>query len=155
MRREFSLLLVVSLVILSVPADAEVGTAFERRIERLVGSPTPLGPARALSDQAAWNITLDDATVVWIEARAAGQSPFFLTTDCSGTVVFGPSTHEGRLCTRPGTWRVEVDPAGGVAVDITIRFRGHVGDLDGAASAFQLTDSLADEACVVPGVCLP
>lgn len=148
------LLLTLLIIPFSVAEDA-TGPAFDRYVDRLVGTPTPLGPARALSDRVAWNITLDDATIVWIEASASETSPFYLTTTCSDVVFLGPSTHEGRLCSRPGTWRVEVDPAGGIAVNVTVRFRGHVGDLDGAPSPFRLVDAARDDACVVRGVCLP
>lgn len=150
----------VTLVVvsLSVPAvDAEVGTAFERHVERLLGTPTPIGPVLFLSDRATWEMELDAATVVWIEADAPGSSPFYLTTSCNSLAVLLPSTHEGRLCSKPGVWRIDVDPAGGAAVDITVRFRGHVGDLRGAPSAFRLTNASADDdaRCIVPGVCLP
>lgn len=153
MRRE--ILVVAILLAAGAPAMAATGVAFERHVERLVATPTPIGPVLVLSDRASWDVTLDAATILWVEAQAPDHSPFYLTTDCGATFVTLPSSHDGRLCGKPGTWRVSVDPAGGAAVDITVRFRGHVGDLTGAPSPFTLTDVAADRGCVVLGACLP
>lgn len=141
----------------SAPAFAQTGTAFDFHVERLVASPTPAGPVLLLSDAATWDLTLATPAIVWIDARATGGSLFLLTTDCGPLGVSAPASHDVRICSRPGTWKIQVDPAAGVAVDILVRFRGYTHDVGGAPAAFALEGTSAPDAtrCVVTGVCLP
>lgn len=141
---------------MSLPAVAPSTTAIDFHIQRLVATPTPVGPLLVASDAVTWDLTLSDPTLVSIEVLSGQASPFILTTTCGATVISTPSSHDGRICSRPGTWQVQVDPVAGVAVDITVRFRGHVIDIGGAASSFVITQTSGDDrGCVVPGVCLP
>ncbi|HUR69868.1 MAG TPA: hypothetical protein VM370_11540 [Candidatus Thermoplasmatota archaeon] len=139
---------------LSLPAVAQVGSAFDVHVERLIASPTPAGPLILLNDEASWVITIPEPTEVLVEAQSAADEPFYLTTDCRASVIVLPTSHDAVLC-HPGVRRLQVDPAAGVDVDIIVRFRGHVVDLPGASSEFELVDRPASASCVVPGVCLP
>lgn len=150
-------LVVLIVLALSAPAVAsEVGTVFERRIERLVATPTPLGPALLLSDAAAWRIDVPASGVVLVEAHGSDTAPFYLRANRSLSQVVLPASDQAILLHQPGAWRVEVDPALGAAVDIRVTFRGFVGaEGQGTPLAFRITDLETGDGCVVPGVCLP
>jgi len=143
------------LIALSVPASADFGAAFEDRILRAVASPTPAGPALALSDRHAYSITLDGVAYVEIIAQSDPSAVFYLTASCVPGLVAAPASRQSISCSSPGTHTIEVDPAAGVAVDITVQFRGHIGSRNGDPYPFGFARTAADAGCVVPGVCLP
>lgn len=128
-------------------------------VQRLVGTPTPLGPATLLSDQAAWRLDAPSGAVVLVDAASGPNSPFYLRVHRIGEpepTVSYPATQQSFLIPAGGAWRVAIDPAAGAAVEITVSFRGAYTDIDrGAAAAFTLTELEKGRGCVVPGVCLP
>jgi hypothetical protein len=138
-------------------AFAQTGVAFDFHVERLVATPTPVGPVLLASDAAVWNITLSDPTIVWMDVRSDPTSPFLLTMTCGDFAVTAPTSHDVRTCSRSGSWQVQVDPVAGVAVDIVVRFRGYASDVGGGASPFfiQTVANPDPTRCVVTGVCLP
>lgn len=150
-------LAIVSLLV-ATSVLAAAGTHETRTLQRLVATPTPLGPATLLSDQAVWRVDVAEGTVVLVDASAGPNSPFYLRahplTSPEPTVGL-PAFRQSFLLSPPGPWRVVVDPAAGAAVEITVTFRGSVSDVDGAPAAFTLTDLERGHGCVVPGVCLP
>lgn len=144
-------------LLVSVPALAETGTAFERHVERLVATPTPLGPLLLAADSASWRVEVPASAVVVVEAQGDAAAPFLLRASREGAAQDAlalPTTHAAFLLSAPGAWVVTVDPLAGVAVDIRVTFRGHVADVGGAPAAFTLTDVDDERRCVVPGVCL-
>lgn len=145
----------ILLLALSVPAFASSGAAFDERITRMVGTPTPLGPALVASDRSSWAITLDEVAYVVILAEAPLNSPFYLTASCVPAIITAPASRQSIACGSAGTHTIQIDPAGGVAIDITVRFRGHIADRSGAPYAFGFERTSGGLACVVPGVCLP
>lgn len=140
-------------------ALAETGTSFERRIERLVASPTPAGPLLLMSDRASWRVDVPPSAVVVVEARGSDSAPFSFRAERvdapSGSMVAYPTTHAGFLLSEPGAWRVSVDPLVGVKVDVRISFRGMTGGTGGGPASFTLTDLEVDKGCLFRGVCLP
>lgn len=147
---------VLMMLILSVPAVADEGVAFEDRIERAVASPTPAGPALLLSDRHAYAITLDDVAYVEVFAESDPTSTFYLTASCVPGIVAAPASRQSIACSDPGTHTIEVDPAAGAAVNIRILFRGYIADPDdGEPYPFGFSRTAADRSCVVPGTCLP
>lgn len=155
--RTLSALAIVTLLVLA-SAGAETATRQTRVVERLVGTPSPLGPVLVLSDQTSWRVDNAGDTVVLIDAKADPPALFYLRVhrlDEPEPVVAYPGAHLSHLISAPGSWRVVVDPAGGAAVKVTVTFRGHVTDVDGAHASFTLTDLEKAGGCVVPGVCLP
>lgn len=153
--RRWSVLAIALLV--SVPALAETGTSFERHVERLVATPTPLGPLLLAGDSASWRVEVPAEAVVVVEAAGELPAPFLLRAAREGAAQDAlalPATHAGFLLSTPGAWVVTIDPLAGVAVDIRVTFRGHVADDGGAPAAFTLTDIEDARACIVPGVCL-
>lgn len=153
--RRWSVLAIALLV--SVPALAQTGTSFERHVERLVASPTPLGPLLVASDSAAWRVDVPAEAIVVVVAEGDPATPFLLRAAREGAAQDAlalPTTHAGFVLSQPGAWRVTVDPLAGVAVDIRVSFRGHVADDGGAPAAFTLTDVDDARGCIVPGVCV-
>lgn len=154
-------LIAVALALLAAAplhALAETGTAFERRIERLVATPTPIGPLLLFSDRAAWRVDVPPSAVVLVEARGSDSAPFSFRAerlDEAGSAIAYPTTHAGFLLSESGAWRVAVDPLVGVKVDIRISFRGMTGGTSGGPAAFTLTDLEVDDGCLFRGVCLP
>jgi hypothetical protein len=158
--RQPALVALMVLLVATAPlaALAESGTFFERRIERLVASPTPIGPLLLGSDRAAWRVDVPESAVVLIEARGTGGAPFLFRAermDEPGSSVLFPTTHAGFLLSEPGAWRVAIDPLAGVRVDIRITFRGMTGGTGGGPASFTLTDLQLDRGCLFAGVCLP
>lgn len=157
--RALARMALVAIIVLALSAPlvgADVGPVFTRHVERLVATPTPLGPALLLSDAAAWRVDVPSEGVVVVEAHGSTSAPFYLRANRSLSNVALPLSHQSILLHEPGAWRVEVDPAAGVVVDITVTFRGHVGrDGTGKPLAFTLTDLESGDGCVVVGVCLP
>lgn len=147
----------VALLLLPVAASADYGATHERVVKRVLGTPTPLGPAFVLSDETSWRADVPPGTVVFVEGSANATSPFYLRCKPLGTpdtFLALPATHQGCLLS-PGSWRVAVDPAGGALVNVRVRFTGHVGEITGIAAPFSLRNLTADGGCVIAGVCLP
>ena len=139
-------------------ALAETGSRFERHVERLVATPTPLGPVLLAGDEAAWRVDVPAQAVVLVEASGERTEPFLLRATREGAAQSSlalPTTHAGFLLGTPGAWIVSVDPLAGVAVDIHVLFEGYVADAPGAPAGFTLTDAERSPLCVVPGACLP
>lgn len=133
-----------------------------RHVKRLVASPTPLDTPfwtfTPLSDRASWKVEVDPMGVVLLDARSSDTSPFFLRYHPWGES--GPSSplpgaaHSPTLSGAVArAWRVDVDPAAGVGVEITVRFTGRLIDDEGRAWPFTLTD-VPMPSCP-EGTCLP
>lgn len=149
---------VALIALLALPAlTAETTTHAERRVERLVATPTPLGPLRALGDEHAWRVDVPPEAVVLVEARSGANAPFTLRAHPLGTAepAWEPPAVAAARLLGPGSWRVAVDPAAGAAVRIDVAFRGHLVDVGGAPASFAIHALEADQGCVVPGACLP
>lgn len=154
-RAAFLLLIVLAAPTLAAP---ETGSAFERSIERLVATPTPVGPLLLGSDQSTWRVDVPLGAIVTVEANGTPTAPFYLRARTMGAAESSfalPTSHAGFFLAGPESWQVSVDPVAGVAVDITIRFRGHVGDATGAPALFTLTPITIERGCLFPSVCLP
>lgn len=143
----------LGLVLLATPVlaegSSETGDRFERRIERLVASPTPAGPLLLLSDAASWRVDVPNGALVHVEAEGSRTAPFYLRVDrmdAPPSTFPVPSSHSGYIVSA-GSWRVMVDPAAGANVDITLRMS--------SAAPFTLTPIAHDRACLVASVCLP
>lgn len=148
---------VVIALVACAPALAESGTHFERHVERLVATPSPVGPVILLADDASWRLDVPTEAIVIVEAEGDAASPFLLRAAREGAAQDAltlPTSHAAFLLSTPGAWIVTVDPLAGVAVDIRVTFRGQVADDGGAPAAFTLTDVEDRRTCVVPGVCL-
>lgn len=156
--------LVALLMLPLLAAGATVTTTdTTRHVTRSVASPTPLpDPLSAfdlLGDQAAWRVDVDPIAIVRIDAHADDLAPFHLRAAPWGERAAAsplPGAHQS--FTLDGdvsrVWRVEVDPALGVEVDVVVRFRGHLVDEDGRAWPFTLTDLPRASTCP-QGSCLP
>lgn len=147
-------------MLLSMPAAAvpAEGAFFERHVERLVARPTPIGPITLYSDEASWSVRVPEHAVVLVEAIGNRTEPFVLRVGMEGAAedsLILPTTHAGFALHTPGDWRVRVDPLAGVAVDIVVRFRGHVSDDAGAPAVFTLDEAQPRLYCVLGSVCLP
>ena len=158
-QRAFVLLALALLAAPALVADgpSETGVRFDKRIERLVATPTPFGPLLALGDAAVWRVDVPSSAVVLVEAWGNDTAPFhfrFERTGSAPSTFFVPTTHAGAILTS-GSWRVTVDPAAGVAVDIHVSFRGQAGGAGGGATPFTLTQIANDNPCLFPSVCLP
>lgn len=155
--------LVALLLIPILAAGATVTTTdTTRHVTRSVASPTPLpDPFSAfdiLGDQAAWRVDVDPVAVVRIDATADDLAPFHLRAAPWGErATASPVPGARQSFTLDGevarVWRVEVDPALGVDVDVKVRFHGHLVDTDGRAWPFTLTD--LPRATCPQGSCLP
>ena len=147
--RTVAILCVAALLALPMATGA-TGTEFHRRVERLVASPGPVGPHDALSDQATWRVVVPPGGRVEVRADAASDAtPFHLRFEPWGARWSPspiPSAHQS-VELPPGDWRVVVDPAAGVQVDVRVSFRGPV--------AFSLVDVAVDRPCGPAGACLP
>lgn len=142
----------VLVVLAPVGVHAASGTAFDRHIERLVASPTPVGPLLLASDRAAWLVEVPGSAIVSVEAEGTTSAPFLFRAERvgeRGSSFVLPTTHAGFLLSEAGAWRVSVDPLAGVQVDITVKFRSQTG------ASFTLTDLELDRGCLFPAVCLP
>lgn len=158
MRREVVVLVFVALLSAPLVAQGATGAFFDRHLERLVASPTPVGAVRVASDEGSWRVDVPVHAIVAIEARSDPSTPFALRAGPYGagqSAFVLPTTHAGFILSEPGAWRVSVDPLAGVSIDIRVTFRGHVSDVNGAPAAFTLTDLGIAPGCVVPEVCLP
>lgn len=150
------------LSLLAVAPALEAGTttsAFhERRVDRLVATPTPVGPVLVAGDASRWLLDLPAETVVRVVATGGAAALFHLTWHLEGEAppdVSFPARHQSFEVSGPARWIVRLDPAGGAGFHARITFEGFVSEAGGAPSAFALTDLGHDGACVVPGVCLP
>lgn len=144
----------IVLLLLPALAVAENTAHKERRLDRLVASPTN---AATLSDQSWYRVEVENGTVVTIDATASGTSLFSLKYNKWNQPQGGsplPSARQGALL-QAGIWSVVIDPAAGADVHITILFDGHVSDITGAPAPFALNDVAVDRACATPEVCLP
>lgn len=153
-----SLRAVVLVAVLAAPVAAAPASVYERHVEGVVGSPTPLGATRLLSDEARFLLDVPKDVTVFVDAVGTPTAPFYLRFHREGAGapdLQAPSSRASLLLPGPARWVVAVDPAVGVDVDVRLRFEGHVVDVGGAAAAFVLEDAGRDRACVVPGVCLP
>jgi len=131
--------------------------AFERHVERLVATPTPVGPLLLARDDAGWRVEIPPETIVFVDARGDPTTPFLLRATREGATQSSlalPTTRAGFVLATPGAWIVNVDPLVGVAVDIEVHLRGYVTDEGGAPATFTLTDAPTRTDCIVPGVCL-
>lgn len=148
---------VALVVLLAAPAFAESDvTEAHRRITRAVASPTPVGGISALSDQAAWRVTVPPESVVEVFARASSPtSIFYLRANRTLSGFWFPGPAASIVLDHAGDWRVEVDPAAGASVDISIAFRGYVAGQGGTPSRFSIEDAPPERGCVAAGVCLP
>lgn len=156
--------LVALLVLPLLAAGATVTTTDTmRHVTRSVATPTalpdPLSAFEILSDQAAWRVDVDPSAVVRIDAQADDLAPFHLRAAPWGErAAASPVPGARQSFTLDGevsrAWRVEVDPALGVDVDVEVRFRGHLVDDDGRAWPFTLTDLPRASTCP-QGSCLP
>jgi len=159
-QRAFVLL---ALVLLAAPAMAEgasgTGTRFVERIERVVASPTPVRQFLLLSDAHVWRVDVPASGVVTVYAEGRESAPFWLRAerlDAGPSTALLPATRAGLILPAEGAWRVTLDPAAGVAVDISITFRGSAGGTGtGAPLPFTLTPLERGDACLFPSVCLP
>lgn len=151
MPSERAFVLLIAILVGPAVADAasETGDSFERRVSRLVGMPTPYGPLLLAGDSVSWRVDVPNGTLVHVHAAGAKTGPFYLRVeevDAAPATFPVPSTNAGFLVP-PGAWRLTIDPAGGVAVDITLRLV--------SAAPFTLTPLAHDRACLLPSVCLP
>lgn len=158
-QRVFVLLALALLAAPSLLADeaGETGSRFDKKVERLVAMPTPIGPLLVLGDAAVWRVDIPASAVVLVEAWSEETSPFYYRYERMGSApstFFVPSTHAGSILP-PGAWRVTIDPAGGVAVDINVRFLGQTGGVGGGPNEFTLTTIANDNPCLLATVCLP
>lgn len=153
---------ILILVLLTLPAlvgAAPPAATQIRTVERLVATPTPFGPLTVLADDHVWEVDVDVGRVVVVDALGSPGTLFHFRYHRAGTPEPGleaPVPSISRPLHGPGTWRVVVDPAGGVANRIDLTFRGFVGDPDGGNPApFALRDVKGSRPCVVAGACLP
>ena len=163
-RSSATLVLFLLLVAPLVASAASVTTTDEtRHVARAVASPTPLpaplGVVSLLSDRVVWRVDVDPSAVVVVDARSADAAPFWLRFEpWDAPTPQSPVPSSRQAPTLSGAvaqaWRVEVDPAFGVDVDVVVRFHGHVGDADGRPWPFTLTDVRNDGGCA-QGSCLP
>lgn len=157
--RGLPILTLVLLAALLAPALADTsGTTHTRTVERLVATPTPLGPVTVLDDGHVWEVDVPAGAQVFVKAKGAPGSLFYLRWH--GPVspypppLAAPAAEDGATLP-PGVWRVTVDPAGGAAVTVAVTFAGHHGDLGGPPASFTVRDVSGGNPCVVPGACLP
>jgi hypothetical protein len=112
-----------------------------------------------LDDGHVWEVDVPVGAQVFVHAQGDVGSLFYLRWQGPGApsapLVAAPALEDGTTL-GTGTWRVTVDPAGGVAVRVVVTFTGTYGDVDGGAPApFTLRDVKGGSPCVVPGACLP
>lgn len=149
----------ICILLLGASVGAQGGASqYVHHVDRLVATPTPAGPLTLLADDAAWRADVPAGAIVFVEAHAAPGSAFLLRCAPLGspdTVVLPAATRQGCLLGHAGPWRVVVDPALGVATNITVTFRGAHVDIHGIPAPFGLTLLRDGPGCVVPGACLP
>lgn len=136
---------------------SESGAHFEKRVQRLFASPTPIGPILIANDAVVWRVDVPVSAVVLVQAQGSDTAPFHFRFERMGAApssLFVPTTHAGALLGGPGAWRVTIDPAAGVLVDVKVRFVGQAGGPGGAPHAFTLTRIDNDNPCLLPTVCL-
>lgn len=160
MRRPTALA-VLTIAILAAPslaaAASVTGTEQVRYVTRTLASPFPFAKVAFFSDQAAWRVDVDAGAVVVVDASSNDTAPFHLRFhrwDEPAPSSLVPSSRQAPSLAGPGAWRVEVDPAAGARVHIQVRFHGHIGDAEGRAWPFTLTDVARDPGCGL-GACLP
>lgn len=163
MRASLTLVLLLVAVPLVVDAGSVTTTDVTRHVARTLASPTPLQPPldalSLFSDRVAWRVDVDPSAVVVVDARSTDAAPFWLRFHpWDAPTPQSPVPGARQSPTLSGAvaqaWRVEVDPAAGVNVDVVVRFHGHVGDAGGRPWPFTLTDVRDDGGCA-QGSCLP
>lgn len=152
--------LALSLLLLAPALHAASSTAafHERRIDRLIATPTPAGPILLGSDEVRYRLDVPAHATVLVRADGTNTSFFHASFHRVGTAtpdITFPTRHATFELPGPASWLVRIDPAGGGAFHARITFEGFVADVGGAPATFTLTDAGDDRACVVPGVCLP
>lgn len=164
MRRQGPRVLALLLLLAPLVAASAVSTTDATRlVTRTLASPTtlpaPLDAVTLLSDHAAWRVDIDPSAVVVVDARASDATPFWLRfhpwdAPTPQSPVPGARQSPTLSGAVASAWRVEVDPALGADVRITVRFHGHVGDAAGRPWPFLLTDAESSRGCA-QGTCLP
>lgn len=150
--------ILLSVLALAPVALSDAGALHERRIDRIVATPTPLGPVLAGSDEARYLLDIPESVVVEVRAEGPAHALFYLShhrADRATRDLALPASYQTILVPGPGQWIVRVDPAGGADFHARLVFRGYVSDVGGAPGAFDLVDAGRDGACVVAGTCLP
>jgi hypothetical protein len=136
----------------------ESGTHLTRHLDRLVASPTPLGPLVMLGDEGAWRVEVPEGVVVCVNAREDGAAPFTLRATHGDSTLASPVPSLAQSLTLPGpaAWELRADPAFGADVHVTVDLRGAYVECGNQAAAFTLTDLPASPPCATEvGACLP
>lgn len=162
MRRTSLAIAITAATLLLLPATWGTGvTGAEqlRVIQRDVASPFPFAKVGLVDDSVVYRVDVDPGAVVVVDAEGTTRSPFYLRYHPWGAAETQSSIPSWRQSpTLSGadatSWRVEVDPAAGARIEVRVLFHGHLGDRDGRAWPFTLTDVTDGSPCVA-GACLP
>lgn len=149
-------------LLLALPLAAAGGTTGAeqlRVVARDVASPFPVSKVALFDDAAVFRVDLDAGAVVVVDAESDPDTPFYVRYhpwDRPETQAPVPSSRQSPTLSgaKATSWRVEIDPAAGVDVRIAALFHGHLGDRDGRAWSFTLTD-VSDGSPCAAGACLP
>lgn len=151
--------LAVALSLLLLGPVAAVSDSFhERRVDRVVATPTPAGPIVLASDEVRWRVDVPAHATALVRAEGAAASWFHATFHLEGRsppdARFPARAHAFEL-PGPAAWIVRVDPAAGADFHARVTFQGFVSQVGGAPAAIGVEDAGNDRGCVTPGVCLP
>ena len=162
MRSARAVIVIAMSLLLAAPALASEtwGAHHERRVDRVVATPTPLGPfvIATASDETRWLVDVPAETTVFVHANGSATSVFYLAWHLEGKAppdLRFPARAHAFTLPGPAQYIVRLDPAGGADFHARVYFDGFVTDEKGAPAGFRVVDAGNDAGCIVPGVCLP